>query len=399
MQPGIKFDLEVNPKIPQRLARLAELANNLWYSWDIMPTRALFSRLDPGLWNAVGHSPKALLKRIDQQRLTEAAEDKLFIDNYNRVLSAYDSYHGEQTRRDAAEVPLAQTELVAYFCFEFGFHESLPIYSGGLGILAGDHCKTASDMRLPFVAVGLLYRQGYFAQTIDSHGNQRATYVASDFDDLPIVPVQRDDGTELKIAVQFPGREVMAKVWRAQVGCVNLYLLDTDIEENSAHDRYITHQLYGGDRTTRIEQEIVLGVGGVRALGALGLNPTLWHINEGHAAFLILERLRTLVRQGLDFDTALEAVAVNTVFTTHTPVPAGHDHFSAQSMLALFPGSLRRARDFGRALAGLGHGAGRRGIQHDHTGGARFALPQRRFPDPRRRIGAHPARPVAADSA
>ena len=156
MLTGTRFNLEVNPKIPQRLARLEELANNLWYSWDIMPTRALFSRLDPVLWNAVGHSPKALLKRIDQRRLTDAAEDKLFIDNYNRVLSAYDSYHGEQTRRDAAEAPLAQSELVAYFCAEFGFHESLPIYSGGLGILAGDHCKTASDMRLPFVGVGLL---------------------------------------------------------------------------------------------------------------------------------------------------------------------------------------------------------------------------------------------------
>ena len=176
MQPGTTFNLEINPKIPQRLMRLEELANNLWYGWDIMPTRALFSRLDPVLWNAVGHSPKALLKRIDQQRLIDVAEDKLFIDNYNRVLSAYDSYHGEQTRRDAAEAPLAQSELVAYFCAEFGFHESLPIYSGGLGILAGDHCKAASDLRLPFVGVGLLYRQGYFFQTIDSHGNHRATY-------------------------------------------------------------------------------------------------------------------------------------------------------------------------------------------------------------------------------
>ena len=170
MQPGTTYNLEVNPKIPQRLARLEELANNLWYSWDIMPTRALFSRLDPGLWNIVGHSPKALLKRIDERRLLDAAEDKVFLNNYNRVLSAYDSYHGEQTRRDAAEQPLARTDLVAYFCFEFGFHESLPIYSGGLGILAGDHCKAASDMRLPFIGVGLLYRQGYFFQTIDSYG-------------------------------------------------------------------------------------------------------------------------------------------------------------------------------------------------------------------------------------
>ncbi|MBE0626252.1 MAG: alpha-glucan family phosphorylase [Burkholderiales bacterium] len=338
MKPGTAFQLEVTPKIPERLARLEELANNLWYSWDIMPTRALFSRLDPGLWNAVGHSPKALLKRIDQHHLVNAAEDKLFLDNYKRVLSAYDSYHGEQTSRDAAEVPLARSELVAYFCFEFGFHESLPIYSGGLGILAGDHCKTASDMRLPFVGVGLLYRQGYFFQTIDGQGHQRATYVDSDFDDLPITPVLREDGSELKVTIEFPGREVKAKVWQARVGCVNLYLLDTDIDENTVQDRNIAHQLYGGDRTTRIEQELVLGIGGVRALAAMGLTPTVWHINEGHAAFMILERLRSKMRLGLDFASALEAVAVNTVFTTHTPVPAGHDHFSTQMLLHYFQG-------------------------------------------------------------
>ena len=186
MQPGTTYSLEVNPKIPQRLSRLVELANNLWYSWDIMPTRALFSRLDPGLWNAVGHSPKALLKRIDERRLIDAAEDKVFLNNYNRVLSAYDSYHGELTGRAAAEQSLAPSDLVAYFCFEFGFHESLPIYSGGLGILAGDHCKAASDAGMPFIGVGLLYRQGYFLQTIDGDGNQVATYQDSDFDALPI---------------------------------------------------------------------------------------------------------------------------------------------------------------------------------------------------------------------
>ena len=358
MQAGTTFSIEVNPKIPQRLMRLEELANNLWYSWDIMPTRALFSRLDPGLWNIVGHSPKALLKRIDQQRLVDAAEDKVFMDNYNRVLSAYDSYHGEQTRRDVAEAPLAQSELVAYFCAEFGFHESLPIYSGGLGILAGDHCKAASDMRLPFVGVGLLYRQGYFFQTIDSNGNQRATYVDSDFEDLPISPVQREDGSELKVTVEFPARHVTAKVWRVRVGSVTLYLLDTDIEENTAHDRNIAHQLYGGDRTTRIEQEIVLGVGGVRALAALGLKPTVWHINEGHAAFLILERLRTLVHQGLDFASALEAIAVNTVFTTHTPVPAGHDHFSTQMLLHYFQGCCDELGVPGERLLALGMSPG-----------------------------------------
>ena len=358
MQPGTTYSLEVNPKMPARLSRLEELANNLWYSWDIMPTRALFSRLDPHLWNAVGHSPKALLKRIDERRLIDAAEDKVFIDNYNHVLTAYDSYHGEQTRRDAAEMPLAQGELVAYFCAEFGFHESLPIYSGGLGILAGDHCKAASDMRLPFVGVGLLYRQGYFFQTIDSLGNQRATYVDSDFDDLPTEPVLREDGSHLKISVEFPGRDVAAMVWQVRAGCITLYLLDTDIEENTPRDRTIAHQLYGGDRNTRIEQEIMLGVGGVRALAALGLKPTVWHINEGHAAFLILERLRNLVRQGLDFASALEAVAVNTVFTTHTAVPAGHDHFSTQMLLHYFQGCCTELGVPSDNLLSLGLGPG-----------------------------------------
>lgn len=358
MQTGTTYNLEVNPKIPQRLSRLQEVANNLWYSWDVMPTRALFSRLDPGLWNAVGHSPKALLKRIDERRMFDAAEDKVFIDNYNRVLSAFDSYHGAPMGRDAAEPVLGQSDLIAYFCAEFGFHESLPIYSGGLGILAGDHCKAASDLRLPFVGVGLLYRQGYFFQTIDSNGNQGATYVDSDFDDLPISPVQRADGSELKITVEFPGREVTAKVWQVRTGRVNLYLLDTDIEENSAHDRNIAHQLYGGDRSTRIEQEIVLGVGGVRALAALGLKPAVWHINEGHAAFLILERLRNLVHQGLDFASALEAVAVNTVFTTHTAVPAGHDHFSTQMVLQYFQGCCSELGIPGDRLLALGLGPG-----------------------------------------
>ncbi len=324
--PGTAYQLEVLPQLPPRLKRLEELANNLWYSWD-RPTRTLFARLHPTLWNSVGHSPKAFLKRVDQQRLIDAAQDPVFLGTYNHVMSEYDTYHNEPMRSDGAE-RLRQSDLVVYFCAEFGFHESLPIYSGGLGILAGDHCKTASDMRLPFVGVGLLYRQGYFFQTIDNDGNQHAQYADSDFDDLPIAPVMREDGRDLRVSVEFPGRHVQVKVWQARIGHVTLYLLDTDLEENSAHDRDIAHRLYGGDRTTRIEQEIILGVGGVRALFEMGLKPTCWHINEGHAAFQVLERMRWLTKQGLDFAGALEAVAANTVFTTHTAVPAGHDHFA-----------------------------------------------------------------------
>ncbi|MGH8671344.1 MAG: alpha-glucan family phosphorylase, partial [Burkholderiales bacterium] len=278
------------------------------------------------LWVEVGHNPKAFLRRVDEKRLHEAAKDQVFLATYNRVLSAYDTYHNEPVHNNGG-VKFERDDLVAYFCFEFGFHESLPIYSGGLGILAGDLCKAASDLRLPFVAVGLLYRAGYFSQRIDSEGNQLVTHREADFDDLPITPVLDRNGNELRVGVDLPHGKVLAKVWSAKAGHVTLYLLDTDIEENSTGDRAISYQLYGGDRHMRIKQELLLGVGGARALAALGLNPTIWHINEGHAAFNILERIRGLVEQGHGFATALEAVAVNTVFTTHTPVPAGHDHF------------------------------------------------------------------------
>ncbi len=336
MTKGTTYTLEVNPRLPHQLVRLEELANNLLYSWD-RPTRLLFSRLDSRLWSEVGHNPKAFLKRIDEQKLVDAADDPVFLGNLSRVLSAFDVYLKEPLRRNGSEW-LRKNDLIAYFCAEFGFHESLPIYSGGLGILAGDHCKSASDMRLPFVGVGLLYRQGYFHQTIDNEGNQRALYADSDFEDLPVTPVLRADGSEVRVSIEFPDRNVQIKVWQAHIGHVTLYLLDTDLAENSLDDRDITHRLYGGDRVTRIQQEIVLGIGGVRALDELGIKPTAWHINEGHPAFLVLERARALVVQGLPFNAALEAVAVNTVFTTHTPVPAGHDHFSAETIASYFSG-------------------------------------------------------------
>ena len=346
------FTITVNPKIPPRLKRLEELANNLWYSWD-RATRTLFSRLDPNLWEAVGHNPKAFLKRVDESALLKATEDRVFLATYNSILSTYDSYHDASSQDYAGH--LGPQDQVAYFCFEFGFHESLPIYSGGLGILAGDHCKAASDLHLPFVAIGLLYRQGYFSQTIDSLGNQQVTYTISDFDDLPVTPVLHEDGSSVQIEVALPQRTLVAKVWQAKIGHVTLYLLDTDLPENSPQDRYITHNLYGGDRTMRIEQEIILGIGGVRVLQALGIKPTVWHINEGHAAFMILERIHNLVEQGLDFATALETVAVNTVFTTHTAVPAGHDHFSAEMMQTYFSSFYQKLNITREEFLSLGH--------------------------------------------
>ena len=332
--PGTPYSLEVYPNLPERLARLEELAGNLWYSWD-RPTRELFERLHPSLWNAVGDNPKAFLRRVDERRLVHAADDPVFRSSFERALSAYDAYLEASTRFEGTQRFLGD-DLIAYFCAEFGFHESLPIYSGGLGILAGDHCKAASDMGVPLIGVGLLYRQGYFSQTIDGEGNQGATYADSNFSELPVELVTADDGADLRVSVELPGRSVALRVWRASVGRVKLFLLDTDVPENDDRDRGITYRLYGGDRTMRIEQEIVLGVGGVRALAQLGLKPTVWHMNEGHAAFLVLERVRLLRQAGLDFESALEAVAGNTVFTTHTAVPAGHDHFPEEMLADYF---------------------------------------------------------------
>lgn len=330
-----RFTLEVQPRIPHELARLEELANDLYYSWD-RQVRGLFHGLDHDLWHKCGHSPKVFLRRVSQQKLDEAARDRIFMDGYHRVLLTYDAYLGKEMHAEVRSLLDPDEELVAYFCAEFGFHESFPIYSGGLGILAGDHCKAASDMGVPFVAVGLLYRQGYFTQTIGAEGEQVAHYMPVDFNDLPIEPAMDASGNPLHVKVEMPDRVVVLKVWRATAGHITLYLLDCDLPENSAEDRFITHQLYGGDIQTRIQQEIVLGIGGVRALRALGLKPTVWHINEGHAAFQVLERSREYVAAGMDFHTALEMVAAATVFTTHTPVSAGHDIFEEELITAYF---------------------------------------------------------------
>jgi starch phosphorylase len=350
---GTVYTLEVNPQIPERLAQLEDLANNLWYSWD-RPTQGLFASLSHPLWKATNHNPKAFLKRADQKRLEATAENPVFIGALNRVASAFETYHETPNMAHVHGHPFKPDDLIAYFCAEFGFHESLPIYSGGLGILAGDHCKAASDMGLPFIGVGLLYRQGYFQQKLSADGHQQAIYNDSDFDDLPISPVLNGEGHEILVPVEFPGRTVQAKLWEVKVGHVRLILLDTWLPQNSDQDREITHRLYGGDKNTRIEQEILLGVGGARALAVLDLKPTVWHVNEGHAAFLILERIRSMVKAGLPYAAALEAVAANVVFTTHTPVPAGHDHFPEQMMRHYFSGWCHDLGMSCEQLMGLG---------------------------------------------
>ncbi|HUP91767.1 MAG TPA: alpha-glucan family phosphorylase [Solimonas sp.] len=371
---GTLYSLELRPRIPAALQRLEELASNLMYSWD-RDIRGVFWRLDRQLWNAVGNNPKVFLRRVPQATLDAAAGDRDFLEDYHRALTSYDSYRSGTRRSDLPQHLDPDQDLVAYFCAEYGLHESFPIYSGGLGILAGDHCKAASDVGVPFVAVGLLYRQGYFTQTIDGHGRQQAQFHAAAFDDLPVTLATDEGGRELRPVVAIGERDVQLRVWRALVGHVTLVLLDADVPDNAEADRGITHRLYGGDSETRIQQEIVLGVGGVRALRLLGHQPSVWHINEGHAAFQILERVREGVAQGLDFDAALEGVAAATVFTTHTPVPAGHDIFSHGQMRHHFLRFLPELKAEPAAVLALGadpHGADRFNMTALALRGSRF---------------------------
>ena len=311
--------LEVTPVIPPSLARLPELAGNLFFGWH-RPTRALFEDLDTELWRQTGGNPRLMLRCLPQATLDKAAKDSVYLARYRQALDTLDAYLADSS-------PNASRPLTAYFCAEYGFHESFPIYSGGLGVLAGDYCKAASDHRASFVAVGLLYGQGYFTQSVDNDGIQHAEYRERLPRDLPVEPARRADGQWVKVIVRIAGRDVHARLWKAQVGRISVYLLDTNCSENAPSDRDITHRLYGGDESTRIRQEMILGIGGVRALRALGIQPSVFHLNEGHAAFLILELLREHLSIPLPFQSALEAVAASCVFTTHTPVAAGHDAF------------------------------------------------------------------------
>lgn len=351
---GQDFPLQVSARLPEKIGRLADLSQNLWFSWH-RPTRQLFAMLDRELWWQVGRNPKVFLRCVDQSVLKMAAENETFLGAYRRVLAEFDSYL-DQGVTSYTPANFVKDDLVAYFCAEYGFHDSIPLYSGGLGILAGDHCKTASDMRLPFVAVGLLYRQGYFTQRINEHGQQICEYRYTPAEDIPVTPARDTEGRDLVVQVRFPGRNVSIRVWRADVGRVPVMLLDTDVPENDHADRKITQVLYGGDQSMRIQQEIVLGIGGVRALRAAGFKPTVWHINEGHPAFLVLERARELTGQSLPFSAAIEAVSASTVFTTHTPVAAGHDLFPRDLVLKYFEDFIREMGVSQEAFLRLGQG-------------------------------------------
>lgn len=329
--------LSVFPRVPDSIARLNELAYNLWWSWE-PNAKALFAAIDAGLWESTNHNPVKFLRNVPQDKLNDVAEDSAFLAAYASVLADFDAYMAPDAstwfNRNHAD---KRDNVIAYFSAEFGLHEALPIYSGGLGILSGDHCKAASDLGLPFIGIGFLYPQGYFTQRIDATGMQQAIYEKVDFAEVPAVPALGPDGKEVLINVDLPGRTVYAKVWKIQVGRIPIYLMDTDVERNAPQDRELSARLYGGDREMRISQEVVLGIGGVRAVRALGYNPAIWHMNEGHSAFLGLERVReTVQRDGLTFDEAVEGVRAGSVFTTHTPVPAGNDTFAFELVEKFF---------------------------------------------------------------
>ena len=329
--------VSVFPKIPEPIARLQELAYNLWWSWE-PAAQDLYARIDTELWRRTNQNPVKFLRNVHQQRLDAAAADPAYVQALAAVMADFDAYitsaQGDWFTSNYAD---KRDQTIAYFSAEFGLHEALPIYSGGLGVLSGDHCKEASDLNLPFIGVGFLYPQGYFTQRIDPTGLQQAEYEKIDFAEMPVMPALDRQGHEVLINVDLPGRTVYAKVWRIQVGRIPIFLMDTDVPRNAPQDRELSARLYGGDREMRISQEVVLGIGGVRAVRALGYNPAVWHMNEGHSAFLGLERIRELVQgQGLSFQEAVEAVRANALFTTHTPVPAGNDAFAFELVEKFF---------------------------------------------------------------
>ena len=314
----------VEKRLPSRLSALETISRNLWWCWT-QDARDLFESIDPELWNKVDRNPIALIDKLTLERINELENDKEFLARLDNVADQLDKYMSEK--------PDGKSAKVAYFSMEYGLHSSLKIYSGGLGILAGDYLKEASDKNVPMAAVGLLYRYGYFTQQLSSQGSQVATYEAQNFAKLPISPVRDEAGNWVTIQIALPGRNLSARVWKCQVGRTDLYLLDTDYEANREEDRQITYYLYGGDWENRLKQELLLGVGGIRALVKMGIKQEVYHCNEGHAAFIGLERCRNLIsKKHLSFSEAMEVVRSSSLFTTHTPVPAGHDAFPESMM-------------------------------------------------------------------
>jgi len=315
-------------KIFSRIDRLVDLVYNMWWSWN-SEARQMFRSLDKPLWYSTNHNPVKMLKLISEEKLVKRSKDPRFLRRYDAVLVNFDKAMDPESKDLwwPKKFPEHKDKLISYMSMEFGIHQSLPLYSGGLGVLSGDHLKEASDLGIPLVATGFLYEQGYFRQILPLHGWQEAVYQDNDFTELPIEPVLKND-KPLLVPVELNDHIVYLKIWHVQVGRISLYLMDTNIDNNSPWNRDLTDRLYGGDREMRLKQEIVLGIGGVRTLRRLGLNPDVWHLNEGHCAFSLLERMREIVNSGESFDLAVQRVRGKTVFTTHTPVPAGHDAFN-----------------------------------------------------------------------
>ena len=324
--------ITVNPQLPKRINRLNEIANNLWWAWNTEFLR-LLKTMDGDLWEKCDKNPVKFLKHISQEKLEEAENNAQFVKDYDKIVENFDSYMASRNTWFAQKYPENKNDLIAYFSAEYGLDQTIAIYSGGLGILSGDHLKSASDLGIPLVAVGLMYKNGYFHQRIDKDGIQHPEYKDLNLADLPIHPVKDKDGKDFITYVKFPARRIYLKVWQINVGRIKLYLLDSDIDINAEEDRGTTAKLYGGDQEMRIRQEIILGMGGVNTLKKLGLTPTVYHMNEGHSAFLNLELIKNTIRdKQVSFDIARDIASSKTVFTTHTPVPAGNDIFPIELM-------------------------------------------------------------------
>ena len=342
--------MDSDPKpapLPARIRRLNELAHDLGWSWHPQ-AREVFRRLDYPIWRLTAHNPVRMLRTASRDRLEQVARDSSFLELYDRAIEDLDRARRASDTWWSQHFPGRADTLIAYFSAEFALHQSIPIYAGGLGVLAGDHCKEASDLGVPLIGVGFMYPQGYFHQSLSPDGSQVEQYETLEWEDVPVKRVQNADGRPCTIAVPLASRKVWVSLWRVQLGRVTLYLLDTNVEANAPWDRELSARLYGGSQEARIQQEIILGVGGVRALRSLGLDPTVWHLNEGHSAFVVLERMRELLERGESFQDALEQVRGSTIFTTHTPVAAGHDAFPYQLVefnLAAWWDSLAAHRD------------------------------------------------------
>ncbi len=325
----------IEEKLPKRLSRLEELAYNYWWTWH-RPARDLFKAVDHTLWITTRHNAVRILREVPEERLQKLAKDPAFLRQYDSVIMDLDSDVKNGHLWYPKTYPELQEKPVVYFSAEFGIHTSLPIYSGGLGVLSGDHTKETSDLGIPFIGIGFLYEQGYFRQRMDHNGWQEAIYPSLRDEEVALCPVLCEDETCCNVVVEVGHRQVHLRVWEVMVGRARLYLMDANVEENAPWDRELTARLYGGDQEMRLQQEILLGIGGVHIVRALNMKPGVWHLNEGHSAFLVLERLREYLEDGLSFDKAVERIRATTVFTTHTPVAAGHDAFSFNMMEKYF---------------------------------------------------------------